>query len=101
MPMPEQPKDKKERLGELICKKLDMTPDLLPHGHRVDIRGGGTVTVSGCGNILLYTKNEIRVSLFDAELSVIGEDLLCVAYSAGEVVIEGKIKTVSFEEAKK
>ena len=57
--------------------------------------------MSGCGRILLYTTSEIRVELSDSVLSIVGEGLLCVAYTAGEVGIEGKVSRVSFEEGER
>ena len=84
-------------LGKRMCDMLDVTDDLLPGGHRIEIRGRGAISISGCGRILLYAPCEIRVALADSVLSVVGKDLVCVAYSAGEVAIEGRIDNVSFK----
>lgn len=95
-------KNKSERtgIGEKIRKSLDLSPDILPHGSRVEIRGGKAVNIYGCGRILGYTPQNIRVELVDKVLSVCGEGIVCVSYSAGEIGLEGDIYTVSFEEEK-
>ena len=93
--------EKKEKFSERLCKRLDISADILPGGNRVERRGRGYILVSGCGRILLYTPSEIRVELSDSVLSIVGEGLLCVAYTAGEVGIEGKVSRVSFEEGER
>ena len=97
--MKEQKEKRQKSLGEKFCDILDVTADLLPKGHRVEIKGRGALNISGCGKILLYAPCEIRVALADSVLAVVGRDLVCVAYSAGEVAIEGRIDNVSFKEA--
>lgn len=96
--MQEQKNKKLKSLGERLCEKLDVTPDILPHGHRIEIMGRNALNISGCGKILLYAPCEIRVALAGAVLSIIGRDLVCVAYSAGEVAIEGRIENIAFRE---
>ena len=65
----------------------------------MEIRGRGALHISGCGKILLYAPCEIRVELGDSVLAIVGKDLVCVAYCAGEVAIEGRIDNVAFKEA--
>ena len=92
-------KDKKlKSLGERLCEKLDVTPDILPNGHRVEIMGRRALNISGCGRIILYAPCEIRVALAGSVLAIVGRDLVCVAYSAGEVAIEGRIDNIAFRE---
>ena len=97
--MKEQKEKRQKSIGEKFCDMLDITPDILPHGHTVEIRGRRALNISGCGRILLYAPCEIRVALADSVLSVVGRDLVCVAYSRGEVAIEGRIDNISFKEA--
>ena len=95
--MQDQNEKKQKSLGERVCRLLDVTPDMLPGGHRIEIRGRGAISISGCGRILLYAPCEIRVALSDSVLAVVGRDLVCVAYSEREVSIEGRIDNVSFK----
>ena len=89
-----------ERPGfrERICRGLDIPPDLLPGAGLVEIRGRNSVTVKGCGRILVYTPEEIRIGLKSGCLSVTGKRLVCTSYYAGAVGIDGYICRVSFEE---
>ncbi|MBQ8331463.1 MAG: YabP/YqfC family sporulation protein [Clostridia bacterium] len=89
-----------ERAGirERMTKSLDLPPDLLGGGW-IEIRGRNEVTVKGCGKILLYTPEEIRVGFGKDCLSVRGKRLVCTSYYVGAVGIEGYICGLSFEEA--
>lgn len=92
-------KDKRgESLAEKINKKLDISPDILPGGSLVAIRGRASVSVSGSTGILLYTPTEIRLSLRRGSLSVKGCRLVCTSYNSEELSIDGKIDSVKFEE---
>ena len=89
-----------ESLGfrEKLWRKLDIPPDCLGKEPLIEIRGRGEVTVRGCGKILVYTPEEIRLCLHDGYVSVVGSRLVCTSYYVGAVGIEGKIHGISFEE---
>lgn len=89
----------REGMRERLCRNLDIPPDLLPGAGLIELRGRGEMTVSGCGKILLYTPEEIRIQLKEGSLSVCGKRLSCTSYHAGAVGIDGYICRVSFEEA--
>lgn len=91
-------RSRKRSFAENICKKLDISPDAVSGESRVEIRGRGEIRVSGCGKILLYTPEKIAVRLCDSVLVILGKQLLCVSFSAGEVGIEGRIYSVLYEE---
>jgi len=97
--MQEQKSKKQKSFAERLCAGLDIPAEVLPGGHRIEISGRSGLKISGCGKILLYAPCEIRVALSGAVLSIVGRDLVCVAYSAGEVAIEGRIDNVAFREA--
>ncbi len=88
-------------LREKLCKNLDIPPDLLPGAGLVEIRGQNAVMVKGCGRILVYTSDEIRVALKKGYLRICGKRLVCTSYYAGAIGIEGLICGVLFEEEKK
>ena len=90
--------DEKESLRERLCRGLDIVPDLLPGAGLIEIRGRNAMTVSGCGRILHYTPEEIRIRLKEGILSICGKRLSCTSYHAGAVGIDGYICRVSFEE---
>ena len=88
----------RETLSQKIIKKLDIQPDILPGGTLVAIRGRNWVSVSGSTGILLYTPEEIRLSLRKGTISIKGCRLICTSYNAEELRIDGKITSVLFEE---
>jgi len=87
---------KKDSFGVRLCKNLDITPDLLPHGSLVEIRGQRSVTVRGCGRILHYSEDRVCLALFDGRLEICGEDLVCTSYYPNAVGIEGCVFSVNF-----
>ena len=91
-------KHERETLSEKIIKKLDIPPDILPGGTMVAIRGRASVSITGSTGIVLYTPEEIRLSLRNGALSVRGCRLMCTSYNAEELRIDGKISSVEFEE---
>ena len=95
----EQPiKRERESFSEKIAKRLDISPDILPGGTMIAIRGRASVSVSGSAGIVLYTPDEIKLSLRKGSLSIRGCRLVCTSYNAEELHIDGKIISVSFEE---
>ena len=89
---------KRETLGEKISRHLDISPDILPGGSMVVIRSRASVSVSGSTSILLYTPEEIKLSLKKGVLRILGYRLTCTSYNAEELHVDGKISSVSFEE---
>ncbi len=89
---------KKDSLGARLCKNLDISPDLLPRGSLVEIRGQRAVNVRGCGRILCYTEETVRLALSDGALEIRGEELICTSYYPGAVGIEGRIFSVNFNK---
>lgn len=97
MSVKEEKKDR-ESFREKLYKNLDIEPDILPGGSTIELRGRNSMTVRGCGKILEYTPESIRLGLGDGELSICGARLICTSYRAGAVGIEGRIDNISFKE---
>lgn len=91
----------RESLRERICRGLDIEPDVFPNESMVEIRGRGSMIVRGCGRILLYTPDEIRLEMGESEITVWGERLVCTSYYLGAVGIDGRINGVNFKEVGK
>ena len=95
-------KDKdKNSLSERICRALDMPPEVLPSATSMEIHGRSLVKIQGAGAILLYSPEEIRVAVRRGGeyISVKGHALCCSSYNMGAIGVEGRIRSVSFEEA--
>ena len=96
-------KKQKESLGERICNALDISPGLLPRKTFIEIHGKDLVKIQNAGKILLYTDNEIRISLRSREgcVRVCGSALRCSSYNVGAIGIHGRIGSVDFCEGEK
>ena len=86
------------RWRERLCRSLDLLPDCLSGESLIEIRGRGLLRLRGGGKILLYTPQRICIALKRGRLSIKGARLVCIAYHAETVEIEGEIGSVSFEE---
>ena len=82
--------------SDRLCRALDITPDILPGGSYVEIRGRGSLLIRGCRKILKYSREEIVIATCRDVFSVRGESLTCISYLAGAVGIEGRIDGVDF-----
>ena len=91
-------KEDKLRFSERMCKALDIEPDILSGSSLVEIRGQGAVSISGSGKILDYTDGEIRIALKKGAIVINGKHLVCASFCAGKARIEGRIKSVRFED---
>ena len=90
--------------SQRLCRLLDIPTDALPFGYSLEIQGQTLLKLRGGGKILLYTPEEIRISLpqpSTSVLSVKGSGLSCASYNRGALGIEGCILSVSFESAKR
>lgn len=83
-------------LTEWLAVKLDIPADISGDGLRLDMRGRHTLTVHGCRKILDFNPDEVRLALKDSVLTVRGKRLICTAYLAGAVGIEGYICGIAF-----
>lgn len=91
-------KEDKLKFSERMCRALDIEPDVLLGSSLIEIRGRGAVTIGGGGRILDYTDEEIRIALKKGAVVINGKHLVCASFCAGKVRIEGRIKSVKFEE---
>ena len=83
-------------LSEWLAVKLDVPTDLTPNSLKLEMRGRHSLTVHGCRRILDFTPCEVRLALKDACLIIEGKRLICTAYLAGAVGIEGCICSIRF-----
>ena len=86
----------KRALMEWLAIKLDVPADIIGDGLRLDMRGRHTLMVHGCRKILDFNPCEVRLALEDSTLIIQGKRLICTAYLAGAVGIEGYICGISF-----
>lgn len=89
----------KDLLGA-IGARLDIPREALPFGFALALSGRRELTVWGCESILSYGDREIRLLLGGLPLAILGEGLLCTAFSGSALTVTGKIGTLRFEEAR-
>ncbi|MBE6530233.1 MAG: hypothetical protein E7680_06530 [Ruminococcaceae bacterium] len=65
------------------------------------IYGNRRAVIRGCRKILSYEPDEIRILLGKRSVRVSGKDLRCVSFAVGSTTVEGRIRSVSFEENQK
>ncbi len=88
---------KKELLAGL-SRRLDIPREAFPFGFGLSLSGQETLKVHGCCRILTYGEDRICLSLGKRVLAIEGKGLLCTAFEAGSVTVEGYVCTLSFEE---
>lgn len=91
-------KEDRRPLLEWLAVRLDVPADVTGGGLRLDLRGRNTLTVHGCTRILDFSPCEVRLALQDGTLTVRGCRLICTAYLAGAVGIEGHICCMEFHD---
>ena len=62
----------------------------------VVLRGERRAVIYGCRRILRYSKASVCLSLGKRRVRVFGEELICTAFSAGTVTVEGVVAGVLY-----
>lgn len=83
---------------EKLCQGLDLMPDVFSGESLLEIRAARLLTLRGGGRILMYTPEQIEIALKRGRVLIVGESLVCLAYHADAIEIEGKIRSIGFEE---
>jgi sporulation protein YqfC len=84
--------------AEWLAVKLDIPADVTGGGLRVDLRGRNNLTVHGCRRILDFSPCEIKLEMEDAILTVCGCRLICTAYLADAVGVDGYVCSLTFAD---
>ena len=85
-------KEKKHRSG---LGRIRPGSDLFSEDTLV-LRGEDAAVVYGCKRILLYERARICLSLGSRQITLMGDDLICTAFTAGTVTVEGKIHGAAY-----
>ena len=88
----------KKDLYSAIGAKLDIPREALPFGFALALSGRRELTVWGCEGILAYSEQEICLLVGGRSLVVLGEALLCTAFSKTALTVTGKISGLFFKE---
>ena len=95
----EEKKKNRGGLREFLSVKTELPSDLLCGGFRLEVRGRNQIFLTGCRRILKYSSEEMIMSVKGFSVSVRGERLVCSTYHAGNISIDGFVKSVNFIDA--
>ena len=91
--------DKKQKRSLLSrVSAMSLPSDALLGEVRLEMRGRGTLMLTGCRRIIKYTPQEIIIGTKDFFIVAAGSELICTTYHYGSVTVEGHICSISFEE---
>ena len=94
-------KNKEGASARGIRSKLKESLELegaLCKGDSLELFGREYLLIRGCKKILLYTTEEIRLSLCQYVLVIRGKELYCASYYSGAVRVDGLICSLELEE---
>ena len=92
-------KEQKERRVPIWKRMRDHYDRATGRGLRGEMQGCRQLTLQGCEKILEYGNRRIRLALRDpdaCEITVLGEELVCLSYHPDAVVVQGVIRHISF-----
>lgn len=81
-----------------ISNALDLPKDILLDLVRVTITGKLAVFIENHRGIVEYNSNLIRVNTNDGVIVLKGKDLYLKSAVADEIIVEGKLQSIEFEE---
>ena len=91
---------KKEGLKKKLRRALELD-ELIGERDCLEMSGNSDLNVREVSRILLYSENEIKLSLKSYILRICGEELYCSSYLGGTVRVVGEISSVEFERRSK
>ena len=91
-------KKKRGGLASHLSERYDIQPDMLFGGCHLELRGRSSLSVGGCRGIVEYSPDAVLLRLRGGLFRVCGSDLSCDSYTCGEVLISGRVDSMSFEE---
>lgn len=81
-----------------ISDALDLPGDIVLNLPRIVITGSIALFIENHRGIVEYTPDKVRLNMGEGALIVKGEDLLIKSLIADEATIEGRIKSIEFED---
>lgn len=89
-------KDTKKRFQQQVSNFLDIPRDLMMDLPKVILVGDMQVFIENHRGILAYNAEQVKVNTNLGELEVVGQGLTLKNILPDEIMVEGKIKTVTF-----
>ena len=79
-----------------LAQALDLPPDLLADLPRVTVVGSSQVTVENHRGLIEFTPNRVRIAAKEGAVEVEGERLILRLILPEEIILEGRVRAVSF-----
>lgn len=89
-------KERKKQFQQQVANFLDIPRDLLMDLPKLVLTGDVQLTIENHRGILAYTAEVVRVSTTIGDLEVTGLDLTLKNILPDEIMVEGRIKSISF-----
>lgn len=84
------------KIKKSICKALDMPEDVIFDLPKIVMNGDVEISCGNYGGIIEYSTSLIKLYTGQKKLCIEGSALLIRNIDPDEIIISGKIKTVSF-----
>ncbi|MGB9886037.1 MAG: sporulation protein YqfC [Moorellales bacterium] len=79
-----------------LAQALDLPRDLLADLPRVTVVGSSQVTVENHRGLIEFTPTRVRIAAKEGAVEVEGEQLTLRLILAEEIILEGRVRAVSF-----
>lgn len=88
----------RKRLARRLETALELPGGTLYRALRIEISGNRQAIVEGCGRVLRYDEDCIRLETVEGEISFEGENLCVNGLSGGSAVVTGRFVTIAFHD---
>jgi len=87
-----------ESLKQKISDTLDLPKDIVLNLCRITITGRIAVFIENHKGIMEYTSDRVKINTGNGLLIIKGEDLVLKTIIVDEITVEGRIKSVEYED---
>jgi len=87
-----------EILKQKISDTLDLPKDIVLNLCRITITGRIAVFIENHKGIMEYTSDRVKINTGNGLLIIKGEDLVLKTIIVDEITVEGRIKSVEYED---
>ena len=86
------------KIKDILVEKLDMPYELFNDDVKLTIYGKKRIVIERHNGIVVYRDNEIKLGCSYGIVKIEGEDMTIKNYGKDDIILDGKIGGVSFEE---
>lgn len=86
------------RIKDLLVDKLDMPFELFNDEVKLTVYGKNRVIIERHKGIAVYRSDEMKISVNGGIVKICGRDMVIKNYGKDDIIVDGVINAVSFEE---